>query len=583
MNQQRYRQAVRSIHWSAQQRAEIEAKLQTALQPSADPEEWIDGMEDPMATFRQSYESMRKAVEYEMKSKKMRKVMWIGLAAALLATGGAIAGVAAYAKKHPRTLEIIWKNGTTLNLTSEEHTAPYVLGRYPNAPGGYLEDLTPTESGWFYRKNVAKPNNSMLPNIGSQASILSYVDKATGQNVPVCAKPNCLHDGSSEYCTATSMAYACSYMQYYNGYLYSVTTKYLDLDSRNNHNELEGPTTSAENCRQVLLRYSPDGTEITELADFGKGIGVASCTINRGYVWCLVQLQQEGEEFEHPITHRLSKFQSGGWQIWGYELATGKSVLVYDAMGDPEINHVNKVPNDIYAYGDYLYFQRQPDDWSGGNGFLRISLLTGEITESDADVIIQGSHFVCLSATHAISFRETKYKGQYAQEYDIIDLATLEKKTITRDFDSAPENEILLGRDSTIRFMNDKYIFALNHGDNISNKETMTSAISIYDYDGNLVKSVDTGYRNESIWKTTQNQDGTYNNTHYNEGFTLKAIDGDTIYAEYVVSGDDDTLKERGKEPVRDIMYTTVDELLSGTSNWQKAYSTLEEASNDAE
>ena len=64
MNQQRYRQAVRSIRWSPQQRAAIEEKLRAAPIASDDPDLWIDGLEDPMEAYRQSQEAMRKSESY---------------------------------------------------------------------------------------------------------------------------------------------------------------------------------------------------------------------------------------------------------------------------------------------------------------------------------------------------------------------------------------------------------------------------------------------------------------------------------------------------------------------------------------
>ena len=580
MNQQRYRQAVRSICWSPQQRAAIEEKLRAAPIASDDPDLWIDGLEDPMAAYRQSQEAMRKSEEYNMNAKKMRKIMWIGLAAAILATGGTVAAIA-YAKKHPRTLEIKWKNGTELNLTGEEVPSLYMTNHYVN-PQLNLEDIVPTGNGWYYRKRVTLMNKTNQWGGLAEELMLCYTDRETGQTVPVCAKPNCLHE-ADEYCTATTINYAPSYMKYYDGYLYTMTTKYLKPDARSSQCNLEGPETSPDNCRQVLLRYAPDGTEIKELADFGGGIGAASCTVNRGYVWCLVQLQQAGEEVENPITHMTQTFQSGGWQIWGYELATGKSVLVYDAMGDPSVNHANTAPNDIYAFGDYLYFVRSAKDWSGGQGLARLSLLTGEVTDDKEEILITGDHCTCLSATHAIRSKQHGGGNDYTYDFYILDLQTLEEKKLSPDLDKVPEDEPALGRDYYITFMNDRYIFARNY-DNFIGSHVLPAKIGIYDYDGNLVKLVDTGYQIESWQESIKTEDG-YNGgfLRYNEWFTPVAIDGDTVYATHILSGDPETLKKRGKKEVNDVIYTTVDDLLSGTPHWQKAYSLTEEVHGDAQ
>lgn len=588
MNQQQYRQTVSSIRWTAQQRADIEARLkmprlQQSLQHQATPDEWDDGMDDPMAAIRQSYESMKKAEEYDMKTRKIRKVMWIGIAAAILATGGAIASAVAYTKKHPRILEINWKDGTTLNLTAEEIQTPYVPLRHVNPSGSMECDLTPTGNGWYFRKNVQLESSGDFFG-ADRVSMLCYTDKATGQTVPVCAKPQCKHEGE-EYCTATTKTYSSSYMQYYDGALYTITTKYLDPALRPSQAYLgiAGASNYSNDCHQVLLRYSPDGTEITELVDFGIGLGAAACTINRGYVWCLVQLQQVGEEIVNPITNNKSQFASGGWQIWGYELATGKSVLVYDAMGDPEVNQVNDAPNDLYAYGDYLYFNRSTNDWSGGQGLARLSLLTGEVSSGEEDTIVNGNHFICMNKTYAIRENSvTISQDKYAHEYYLIDLETREEKKITPDFDKVPEDEIALGRDCYILFMNDQYIITSNSS-NYNGGKPIAQNIGIYDLDGNLVKRVDAGFQNETDSKTMKDKDGNPYERNFSEYFALTGFDGNTIYATHNIGGHEEELDARNKQYTNDIIYTIIDALLNETPNWQIAYSTTEEVRGDAE
>lgn len=583
MKQQRYRQAVQSIRWTPQQRTAIEEKLLAVPQPSVDPDEWIDGLEDPAAAYRQSREALRKSEEYNMKAKQIRKIMWIGLAAAILATGGTVAAIG-YAKKHPHTLEITWKNGTVLNLTSEEVRVPYFPSRYANPASGSLSFLAPTENGWYFRKLVTLDGTRNEWGGRLSVGMLCYADKETGQTVPVCSRPNCLHDGN-EYCAATTDRYAASYMQYYNGYLYTMTNKFLDPENRWQHGEyISQDNDSADNCRQVLLRYAPDGTEITELAEFGTGQGAAACVINRGYVWCLVQIQQAGEEIENPITHNIAKFTSGGWQIWGYELATGKSVLLYDATGDLSINHVNNAPDDIYAFGDYLYFVRRRDDWSGGQGLARLSLLTGDVTDGKEQTIIKGDHVTCLSATHAIRNREITQVGERFLEYYTVDLATGEEKKISPDWDTVPADQEVLGRDFMIRFMNDRYIFAVDSDTYNGKTKIKPARIAIYDYDGNLVRIADTGYRN--YWEETkkkESSDGNNQIQYYAETFYPELIDGDTIYATHQIGGDDEMLQKHGREKTYDYLYTTVDELLSGNPEWKKAYSAKEEVRGNAE
>ena len=95
--------------------------------------------------------------------------------------------------------------------------------------------------------------------------------------------------------------------------------------------------------------------------------------------------------------------------------------------------------------------------------------------------------------------------------------------------------------------MNDRYIFAMNY-DNFIGSHVLPAKIGIYDYDGNLVKLVDTGYQIESWQESIKTEDGYNGGYHsYSQFFTLEAIDGDIVYATHCIGGDPETLKKRGK------------------------------------
>lgn len=571
MNQQLYRSAVQQICWSPQKRAEIEEMLRHSA-PAA-------GMETVSRQNRRTKtnQNQHRVTEGElMASKRVRRIMWIGLAAAVLATGGIIAGAAAYAKKHPHIRNITWENGISLNLTDQVSTEPF--RRWTTNPDSWC--ILPSESGWFFRKTIEFPSEEGQWFNQNNVDALYYADRESGKSVPVCARPNCKHDGS-EYCTATTKTYANSFMTWYDGYLYTVTTKYLHPEQRFYQPQTESGEDFAQgDCRQVLLRYSPDGTEITELAEFGNGIGIGWCTVHRGYIWCIVQRQEQGEEIENPITHNTSVFTSGGWQLWGYELATGRSAVIFDGMGKPDINHVNSAPSGLYGIGDYLYFARMNDDWSGPQGLCRISLLTGETTQGDEDVLIPGSHFVTLSRTHALRYDERKENNSVYNDYTVVNLETGEEKLILSAKVSGDLSDIC-----GISVMDDRYLYAEN-GTNRATEEGFRKTITLMDTDGKPVKKVETDFISKSYEvreKTKEKSYTDYETLYYREFFSLIGSDGVNLYATYTVTGDEKLLEKEGKEKTNDMLYCPVDSLLNDDKpEWKLAYSMREEAADNA-
>lgn len=604
MNRDWYRMVVRSVRWSPEKRAEIikrlqesEAEWDDALDISHElpDDDWEKELNDPDVAYRKQRIEMIETREYEMKQRRMRRILTIGLLAATLATGGAIGAAVAYAKKHPQTLNITWKNGIILNLTDEETDEPFGNNYYPNPNfSGYDETITETDTGWFYRKVVMDeaPDESLnMYGWWGRDGIptLYYMDEETGITVPVCARANCLHD-ATEYCTATTPVYGYSYLTYYEGYLYAMTTKYLHPEARYNYNQIEGIGTgdsSRDECRQVLLRISPDGTEITELADFGAGVGATKCIVHRGYIWCIVQRQVEGEAYEHPITHQMTSFVSGGWQLWGYELATGKSATLFDAVGDPTIDHTNRAPQNLMASGDYIYFERQDGDWSGAQGLCRLSLLTGEITNGEEEVLITGRHLTCMSKTHALRSKEIRLEnGEKAWEEYLLNLETREEVLLgnSEEFRKLASTDELKFDAVSITKMNNNYLFATGRKENRITGNIQDDYLFIFDYEGNLLKTVKTGFENVDFAKTEKGENGYDYRRVFYEYVSIAAVTDERVYIEHTVGGTLDELEERGKERLNQILYCSIDSLLNDeTPDWQLAYSNDMEVRGNAQ
>jgi len=100
-------------------------------------------------------------------------------------------------------------------------------------PGGGNEVLR-TEKGYYYRNG----------------GDIRYKDFATGNDIYLCNKPECRHDGN-EFCVATNDKYAIYEMRLYNGKLFAVATE-----------------TTETQCMYKLLLIEPDGSTMDELVTF---------------------------------------------------------------------------------------------------------------------------------------------------------------------------------------------------------------------------------------------------------------------------------------------------------------------------
>ncbi len=99
--------------------------------------------------------------------------------------------------------------------------------------GGGSEVLR-TEKGYYYLKGTD----------------IRYKDFATGNDMYLCNKPECRHDGN-EFCVATNDTYVIHEMRLYNGKLFAVATEMTETQ-----------------CMFKLLVIEPDGSAMDELVTY---------------------------------------------------------------------------------------------------------------------------------------------------------------------------------------------------------------------------------------------------------------------------------------------------------------------------
>ncbi len=169
---------------------------------------------------------------------------------------------------------------------------------------------------------------------------LHYYDEASGQNIYLCSKPECRHDGDV-FCTATSEKYDVNSVCYYGGDLYLSVLE----------------TTESEFLFK-LLRVAEDGSELSEVVTY--------LTINKTSLGAVIG----GEEM---IIHRgvavlpYTLISTESTSITG-ELTGVTGTCLYDLVSGeltqlPELEYKSKSNGRerFTGYGDYIYFNTQMD------------------------------------------------------------------------------------------------------------------------------------------------------------------------------------------------------------------------------
>ncbi len=182
-------------------------------------------------------------------------------------------------------------------------------------PGGGSEVLQ-TEKGYYYL------------NSGN----IRYKDFATGNDIFLCNKPECRHDGN-EFCVATNDKYVICEMRLYNGKLFAVATE-----------------TTETQCMYKLLLVEPDGSTMDELVTYmtmertGQvPAGLDDFQIHRN----LVMLP-----FAAIDAQKFSDTDAYGTAL--YNLDTGELVYLDEEPFDRE----NSAAFSIQGYQDWIYYCR---------------------------------------------------------------------------------------------------------------------------------------------------------------------------------------------------------------------------------
>ena len=310
---------------------------------------------------------------------RIGKIAAAGLIAAAVLGAGGMAAIVAMRGTQGGNNQSEDSSGAvqfTLHLTEDDGTEPVttIFANSPNTHG--LEDIAETAEGWYYlaRKQelLYDTTSDGFPSGGGEEhEYFCFKSKETGEVIPLCARPNCLHDGN-EFCEASTNVYqGGTGLIEEGGRLYRIADRVT-----------EGADSKADGT--YILSYAPDGTGIEELVKLSDRYYGTHCKY-RGYLFFTELVYTEFSNAETQVTYRQE-----GWRLCCYEFATGKAYSLCAHLPEGQKTAYYSVPVQMFGIGDDLYlYSRRGNNKETGMGLFRFDLNTMELEQIDQGANIE--------------------------------------------------------------------------------------------------------------------------------------------------------------------------------------------------
>lgn len=448
MREQDYRRAVKSLRFSQEKRSRIENILKAPpdIDPDIDP---VTG--DFSGGFTVTYKDYERLEEEEM---KFRKHHYIGLAlvgASLLLCGGVAGAVAYMGRGHSEDSQQSSQQESKNDSKNDTEQivnsiiSPKLTDQTDNPNmRGYAQ----MDSGMFYMSHEYYSDNyAPDPRAGGYYEYMSgqalcYYDEETAQSVYLCQRPNCTHRGDT-FCTATTANYKplCDPV-WLEDSIYLIALDQTEK-VRNPESNSRSPV--------VLLKYAPDGSEISKVIDiftdytdnpceFEQIDAGAELIAHRGQLWMSVWYEQNFTLNEDDLAPGTPAYiEYAGYQLSCYEPAAQKLTQLGGTKGLLKSYHRDTVASDLGGYGDYVIFRKSSADWQDSiknQGIYRLDCRTGEIVSlSDTS-----SYRVCYAVigNNLYYFTDDRKDSSWDAPRTFmgicrVDLTTLEK-TVWKDY-----------------------------------------------------------------------------------------------------------------------------------------------------
>lgn len=351
------------------------------------------------------------------------------------------------------------------------------------------------ESGWYYVKRAYTDSGSYIR--------IYYHDAATGEDVALCAKPDCTHN--NEYCTAQNSKYQGMPCIYYEGYLYGISgDDYTDEPLKHE----PGPVAFTDCGDIALIRYAPDGTELSKMVSLQDAVpesleNVAPETVSiighRGALWISVGFRRTIEEFHRdevdgkPLEYYSGIENQGGYGLFHYDIESEKLTAVYyQPLKD---KFYCSTPYQMQGVGDYVYFKKSNVDWGdalNGDNVYRVDIRSGAIERVSKNVFEK----YLVAGDKMLSLEEKQITNQPVRYLPrVMDLATGESRLFLGDEDYVTDFTCT-----------EDYVLLVG-----------AAGLSVYDWDGKLLQE------NISLPADAICEDGSLREMH-------PALAGDKLY-----------------------------------------------------
>lgn len=251
-----------------------------------------------------------------------------------------------------------------------------------------------------YCRNIMETDNGYYYNVASTLS-MRYTDKKTGNDIFLCAKPECLHDGN-EACTATYNNIRISVPVIYNGYIYFI-----------------GEINTEEKLGYSLYKMSPDGSSIDKITDISeekRPPKYETCSglhtnfiIHQGYAYVAYNI---------GCYSYLSFIESGFAKV---DIQTGKTEILFN--NDDYQKSADYHP--VAGCGDYVFYCIQGFSASSGT-LYRYNIKTGESDKVMDEKTRENMTLACFD-------ENTVYFTYYNSENEVTMLKAYDVESFTQD------------------------------------------------------------------------------------------------------------------------------------------------------
>ncbi len=474
---------------------------------------------------------------------KMKKVLSIILTATILLTT---------ACSDNNTSSVNSQNSTISNSSggvTDNTTSSMVVENTPNKVDDTLPQCEPAnlnyknvmkgDSGYYYKDWWQVDDDTFSRGI-------VYYDNATGKSIPLCSKPQCMHDGNA-FCASSS--FDSEYDVLYNGYIY----------------RLGYHITETEYAIR-LLKSDLQGNELSKVTDVHKGL------LDDSGAYPLIDslVFHYGKMF---LTFEKTNGDQSSRVLYMVDLETGIGKEIY--VPEPE-NKATRIFYQCYrtlvADGEWLYYTTRDIKWDGTKIYdeqhmsynrtvmYRYNLKSGqtEIISAMPDIY---SSFTVNNGIIYYTVADRKNNTFSLYSYDIAkDKTTTFAENIKQEY---VEGKYVFDYIKITVITDRKYLYVCTRGVNGSSflKENNVDDIDfyIYDLEGNQLlhglPGMETLLDMEKEWS-----------------YNFCALDGE-IYFYYQ---DDNDRGSDSSENGKSGMYTIkTEDLINGGTEWTKLYKAI--------